>query len=309
MGLDNCKSKNEYLDMVANANDAGDISFFGESRVLHGHLSFGISETNTRRFEKVADALMKMASRDAEVLEMGAGAGVFASALTSRFPHASIDTIGLEPVNPYLRFGPSFSYLDKFMFIADRGILSAWAEIKRRFCEIDANHVKNVLKSEAGSICDFDDFFQLQKDLGLQVTALLDTPFIRHQFIGLFRESVCDRLGTYDLIVERYGPLYYQEYIECEILDSVIPKIKPKGAAIVTLDGQAVHDRVVGNRQFSEALKGEIATIYSNTVHGVALILRDGHPLHARAAHLVDETGSFKVHDLSEWVEDATALF
>jgi hypothetical protein len=62
--------------------------------------------TNTRPLSFVAKQLLNLYRKDSDVrfLELGPGAGVACAAVSCLLPDATIDTVSLTPLNPYLRF-------------------------------------------------------------------------------------------------------------------------------------------------------------------------------------------------------------
>jgi len=109
---------NWYLRGIRRAEEDGLISYSranGDNEVGvsddYGHIRHGDGEalllkyTNTRPLSFIARLLLNLyRNPDFRFLELGPGAGVACATVKRLLPDATIDTVSLTPINPYLRF-------------------------------------------------------------------------------------------------------------------------------------------------------------------------------------------------------------
>jgi hypothetical protein len=312
MSLDNCRTKAEYMDGISCAGRAGGIVSFGGGKLSdsYGHISHGLMAQNTRGMELVVDSLLRIAPGNAEVLELGAGAGAVASAISDRFRGVVLDTLAREPLNPYLKFAPALTFTEGFLFMADHKVLSAWPRIKRMFEAVDEEHVRRLVRVPGAGLCSLNPFFQLQRDLQVQVTSYVDQPFVRRQYIGLVDvgSGFPDFLGQYDLVVERYGPLYYSFGLTVNRVKSVFEHVKEAGAMITAVMGAEMKELRDALDQASFGSDFVFVASWEGEVPDI-LLLKEGHALYERAKSWAVLGGKKKngilVPSLSAWVENA----
>jgi hypothetical protein len=181
VGQDNEK----YLEGISLAIDRGLIEFacgdrssgFDPFSHLDGSKNLKFDSSYTDRIDDFwSPLLLHLKSHEApRILDFGAGAGVTASQLNRLIPHSIIHTVGLTPINPFLRFREDFHPRDFNLSLATH------------------NHSRRL-----------QEIFEETQ-----------AAYIQKQFIGAVPDEVKLPREEYDLIWENYGPLYHLAQSAC----------------------------------------------------------------------------------------------
>lgn len=320
-----CSSKEEYLAGIERARQEGLIvDLEGDAHQdAHGHISHGLMTYNTRGGNLVTDALLNLAGDYARVLELGHGAGALASAINCRFPFVQLDTVGLEPINPYLRFAHWNCFVDERSFIGSKKG-SAWNVIKSRWIDDYSKEAFDVLIKKGAvpvlvpyflrekapvialkGTCSLDLFFMLHSGLESSALTYVDEPIVQRQFVGCMDEKNFSQLDSYDLIFERLGPIHYASD-GCKALAAAIEHVNEGGAMLTTVDLQTPFrnwfEGCFRRGGFDEL--GVVAVFES----GLILFLKEGHSLYEMAAVTAGEEKYSSTLNLDSWILDAAEI-
>jgi hypothetical protein len=171
---------------------------------VHTHLSDedgAVGYCNAREIDDGASCIASFLKPDAKILVLGGGIGRESYQLHQLQPKAAIDLVSLRPCNPYAAMTQSASQLH--------------GEVERLL----GTNTLQQLKQETllGKTLDrasaaelayvpMSTIEKLQNEGRLSAFQLLESPYIRQQFIGKFPEELMPK-DQYDFIFEQEGPI------------------------------------------------------------------------------------------------------
>ena len=191
------------------AKEAGLIKIYSEDRSdAFAHYStdrfssHGLKSTNSRRLDEISGELAKSFPGKFTYLELGAGAGVAAATMAEKFP-AEVHTIGLTPINPFLKF-PSRELRFGINSSLSEDFLEVIKSMTFRSDELITCIRRRVLPPQL--------LLELQKEYGNFFFVESPEPFIKKQFIGHFPEEIPLQSRSYDFVFDECGPCMYSTF-------------------------------------------------------------------------------------------------
>ena len=164
----------------------------------------GFKSTNTRKLNTTVDAIAGTFPGRFRYLELGAGAGVSA-ATVSEIYGAEVHTVGLSPINPFLRFHAHYLQPDD-----DDSLSCNFEHLIRGMWHFSEETISALGRRELPPQL----LFELQEEYGAMFFMESSVPFIHRQFIGRFPEDINFEGNTYDLIVDDCGACLYSLAVE-----------------------------------------------------------------------------------------------
>ncbi|MEK9166917.1 MAG: hypothetical protein AAB836_01305 [Patescibacteria group bacterium] len=223
----------KYGDGIERGLDEGLIEICGK-KITDSHAHYdkdenqriGLRPTNTRKLKPVQADIAASFPGEFRYLDMGAGSGVSASEMSSRFP-AEVHTLGLTPINPFLDFNLA-GYADS------QGECLAGNRIRR-----DLRHLSRT-RSELISYLEKSEFppqliLRMQGVLGMPFFIERDEPFIKKQFIGNFPVDFPETGVTYDFISDVCGPCLHSLPERYEIEKKIRNILSPRGVFYLSM--------------------------------------------------------------------------
>ncbi|MEK7523534.1 MAG: hypothetical protein AAB588_00730 [Patescibacteria group bacterium] len=193
--LPNC-----YWDGVEIARKRGQIVEAGgvEEEDYHSHRD-ELNTANTRHLHYLGEAILNVrASTIRRIIEIGPGAGIATAQMSRVVPNALIDTAGLTPINPYLRWHAQMNSRQK----------------QREYFHYGQKP---------------DDLLDIQRQNGDLIFEAMgeDNPFINRQYIGRFAQTAFPPPGSYDFVYEQCGPIWHNR--DPVVLRAAYELLNPQG--------------------------------------------------------------------------------
>lgn len=200
----------KYIEGVEIAKEAGLIVMCSNSKLNDPFAHYnpdrfgneGIKGTNSRRLDELAGELVKSFAGKFKYLELGAGAGVAAATMAEKFG-AEVHTVGLTPINPFLRF-PEYELKLGINSSLSTDYVAVLKAMYKKSDEVITCIRRGVLPPQV--------LLEVQKEYGNFFFVENPEPFIKKQFIGRFPEEIPLRGNSYDFIFDECGPCMYSTF-------------------------------------------------------------------------------------------------
>ncbi len=237
---------------------------------IDGHRLKVLDDCNTRSLDKTERSLVEMAFKhndSIKILELGPGAGKTLSDIHSisseKGREVSLDTASLTPLSPRMQILMTAEEMTDtitgYIASGERSTLSyhkTLAIIERFYPEqkVGASSVLDIF-SDSSSPVPLGLAFALQEHdrVSFPFFRSLRKDFIRTQYIiDLNREPIQD--GTYDLILDKYGPLSDWRQKGSTILSQLSGMLSDNGLLRMAIGNRALLDETAPSGYFSLAM-------------------------------------------------------